>query len=332
MSFFNAHLSFLYFVTYKTPLLRTKLFTNLFFCDMLSYKDRKLQEGDFMEFAKERIFVRQAVRGTLGSNKPGDIRYTLRTLDSRMFYIISGNGEVTIEDTTYSLYPGSVVLFKAGTPYMWNVTEMQFYILNFDYTYKYSDIKGTFHPIHTENFPEAECLDCGSILDEPMLNTPIVVRAASNLEALFKLTVEEYGVGGKYSEELISNAVKTLIYSVLKYKCEGTRAAEEKGSQLVRDIISYIGENLNADISNTTIAEKFHFNASYINRVFKKHTGTTLHEYILSVRIDVAAEKLRSESTSVSEIAKFTGFSGAVHFTKAFRKRMGMSPTDYRNM
>ncbi len=285
-----------------------------------------------MELENAKLFVRQAVRGVFGGNKPMDIRYTLRTLDSRLFYIISGKGEVTIEGTVYSLSPGSVVLFKAGTPYMWNVTEMQFYIVNFDYSDKFSHEAGAFHPIHAENFNESECFDCGEITDETRLNSPTVLRTTSNLEPLFKMIAAEHGVGGKYSRELISNAAKTLIYAILRYESEGHTTSIEKSAPLVRDIISFIGENMDADISNSTIAEKFHFNASYINRVFKKHTGTTLHEYIIGVRIDAAAEKLRSESTSVSEIAKLTGFSGAVHFTKAFKKRMGISPTEYRNM
>ena len=298
---------------------------------MLSYTGTRLCGGDIMEFAKERIFVRQAVRGTLGSNKPMDIRYTLRTVDSRLLYIISGMGEVTIGDTVYSLSPGSIVLFRAGTPYMWNITEMQFFIINFDYSEAFSDNTATFHPIHAENFCESQCFDCGDITDEVRLNSPIVLRTVQNLEPLFRLIVAEYGVGGKYSGELISNAVKTLIYAVLRYDSERLSSCVDKSMPLVRNIIGYIGENFGSDISNEDIAKRFHFNPSYINRVFKKHTGTTLHEYIIGVRIEAAAEKLRSESTSISEIAKLTGFSGSVHFTKAFKKRMGVNPTGYRN-
>ena len=331
MSFFNTELSFLYFVCTKNSVLRRKYFTNLFFCDML-FLQILCVRGDDVQFSCEKIFVRQAVRGTLGSYKTGDVSFPLRTMDSRLFYIISGSGEITVDGVVYSIYPGTVVLFKAGTTYMWNVAEVQLFIINFDYSDAFSHNKGTFHPIHTENFPENDFFDCGTIQDEPGLNFPIVLHRADVLEPLFKMTVAEYGVGGKYSAELISNAVKTLIYAVLRYECEGIVSDEEKSTPLVREIIGFIGENLCSDISNSVIAEKFHFNASYINRVFKKHTGTTLHEYILSMRISAAAEKLRSESTAVSEIAKLTGFSGAVHFTKAFRKRMGMSPTEYRNM
>lgn len=284
-----------------------------------------------MEFAKERIFVRQAIRGTLGSNKPMDIRYTLRTVDSRLLYIISGKGEVTADGKVYSLSPGSTVLFKAGTPYMWNVTEMQFFIINFDYSDRFSDKTSPFHPIHAENFSETQCFDCGEITDEVRLNFPIVLKSVQNLEPLFRLAVAEFGVGGKYSGELISNAVKTLIYAMLCYDNERQSSWVDKSMPLVRNIIGYIGENFNSNISNEDIAKKFHFNPSYINRVFKKHTGTTLHEYVIGVRIEAAAEKLRSESTSISEIAKLTGFSGAVHFTKAFKKRMGINPTEYRN-
>lgn len=285
-----------------------------------------------MEFDRERIFVRQAVRGTLESSKASDIRYTLRSYDSRLLYVISGSGTVCADTEVYELSPGSVILFKAGTPYMWNVTEMQFFIINFDYSDRFSHIKGTYHPLHAENFRESDCFDCGTITDRPRLESPIVLKGVQNLEPLFRLAVTEYGVSGEYSEEVTSSAVKTLIYSVLRYESEGRITDMRKGTPLVRNVIDYIGENIGSDISNRSIAEHFHFNASYINRVFKKHTGTTLHEFILVMRIDAAAEKLRSQSTSISEIAKLTGFSGAVHFTKAFRKRMGMTPSEYRNM
>ena len=277
-------------------------------------------------------FVRQAVRGTLDSNKSGDIHNTLKTVDSRIFYIISGSGKITVGGCTYRLSPGSTVIFKAGTEYFWNEAEMQLYIINFDYSSLFSDIKETFHPFHSENFPEKLLMDCGEISDEPLLEFPVILNCASALEPIFKLMTTEYSIGGKYSGRFLSNAVKTLIYAILRLSQERSDGEREKSSPVVREIIEYIDENLPDDISNSTIAERFHFNASYINRVFKKHTGSTLHEYIISRRIDTAAEKLRSENISVSEIAKLTGFSGAVHFTKAFRKKMGMTPTDYRNM
>ena len=284
-----------------------------------------------MELSRELPFVRQAVRGTLSESKAADIHYTLRTVDSRIFHIISGTGEITAEGKTYTLCKGSTVIFGAGTPYIWNVSEMQFYIINFDYSSKFSDITATFHPFHEENFPENQKMDCGEISDEPILNSPIVLQNASSLEPLFRMIVTEYSVGGRYSGRFLSNAVKALIYAILKLATEKERADEEKSAPLVRSVIEYVGENLGEDLSNAEIAKKFHFNASYINRIFKKHTGTTLHDYILERRINLAAEKLRSEVLSVSEIARLTGFSGAVHFSKAFRKRMGMSPSDYRN-
>ena len=285
-----------------------------------------------MELSREQPFVRQAVRGTLSDCKASDIHYTLRTVDSRIFYVISGKGEMTAGGKTYSLCRGSTVIFGAGTPYIWNVSEMQFYIINFDYSSEFSHITSTFHPFHEENFPENQKMDCGEISDEPLLNSPIVLQNASSLEPLFRMIVTEYSVGGSYSGSFLSNAVKALIYAILKLATEKERADEEKSTPLVRSVIEYVGENLDKPLTNTDIAEKFHFNASYINRIFKKHTGATLHDYIIEKRINSAAEKLRSEGLSVSEIARLTGFSGVVHFSKAFRKRMGMSPSEYRNM
>ncbi|MBO7292801.1 MAG: helix-turn-helix transcriptional regulator [Clostridia bacterium] len=69
-----------------------------------------------------------------------------------------------------------------------------------------------------------------------------------------------------------------------------------------------------AYIRSRDIADYFHFNPTYIGRVFKSHTGFTLRTFIVDYRINRAKEILRTQETSVGETAAAVGFTDVPHF------------------
>ena len=72
---------------------------------------------------------------------------------------------------------------------------------------------------------------------------------------------------------------------------------------------------------------KFHF-----LRVFKEITGKTPIEYRNKIRFDHAAEMLADTEIPINEIAQRVGFSSNIYFCDAFRKKMGLSPSQYRKL
>ena len=71
---------------------------------------------------------------------------------------------------------------------------------------------------------------------------------------------------------------------------------------------------------------KFHF-----LRVFKSITGTTPISYLNGIRLAHAEELLEDNTLTVAEISRRTGFSSQRYFTDAFKKRSGLSPSEYRD-
>jgi AraC family transcriptional regulator len=65
-------------------------------------------------------------------------------------------------------------------------------------------------------------------------------------------------------------------------------------------------------------------------RAFKASVGQTPHQYVLAQRIDRAQHLLRSSRRPVADIWRITGFSTASHFAAAFRRRVGCTPTEWR--
>ena len=101
--------------------------------------------------------------------------------------------------------------------------------------------------------------------------------------------------------------------------------------KIVSDIISYINMNYESPVSNEDIAEKFHFNSAYLNRVFRKNTGRSIHEFLVNCRIVAAKEMLCSQDVAIGEVAEKSGFSSVYHFTKTFKQKTGFTPSEYRN-
>jgi len=79
-------------------------------------------------------------------------------------------------------------------------------------------------------------------------------------------------------------------------------------------------------------AERLFLSPNYLGDLLKKETGKSALEHIQLKMIDVAKEKIYDSSKSISDIAYELGFKYPQHFTRMFKKSVGMSPNEYRNL
>ena len=80
------------------------------------------------------------------------------------------------------------------------------------------------------------------------------------------------------------------------------------------------------------LAEELHVDKSYLLRTFKEVTGSTPLQYHNHVRCEAAKELLTRPELSVSYIAGAVGYASASHFTQIFRRLVGCTPSEYRNL
>lgn len=98
--------------------------------------------------------------------------------------------------------------------------------------------------------------------------------------------------------------------------------------QQVADILSYINQNIKQTLTIEELSEQFFLSPSYLCRIFKSATGTTINKYITAKRITIA-KSLLSEGYSVNEACEECGFNDYSNFLKAFTKAVGISPKKY---
>ena len=121
------------------------------------------------------------------------------------------------------------------------------------------------------------------------------------------------------------DAYLSVIYELLHQLFADKEPPPDRLSQ----IRSYIDYNYMDEISVDGLTSKFGFERSYLYRMFKKKYGVGVKEYIISVRAERAKQFLLSGRT-VSETAYLVGYRDEFNFSRAFKKVVGMSPSDYK--
>ncbi|MDY3250831.1 MAG: AraC family transcriptional regulator [Candidatus Choladocola sp.] len=100
----------------------------------------------------------------------------------------------------------------------------------------------------------------------------------------------------------------------------------------ITEIIAYINQNYEKEISIEELASKFAVSSRYIRKCFREETGVSCQKYICTLRISRAKELLWYTSKTATEIALETGFGSSQYFCRVFSQYTEMTPMEYRNL
>ena len=105
----------------------------------------------------------------------------------------------------------------------------------------------------------------------------------------------------------------------------------EDDSRRVLRVKNYINENYMYEIKLKTLAGLANMSESAFSRFFKLHTGRTLSDYIIDIRMGYATRMLIDTTDSVSEICFNCGYNNLSNFNRIFKRKKGCSPTEFRD-
>lgn len=134
----------------------------------------------------------------------------------------------------------------------------------------------------------------------------------------------------QFGDSILSKALFTqfMVY-INRIFLKSSTAPDQKSyssDSQVEQLLKYINRNLSENLSIDHLAERFFFSKYHMMRKFKKETGYTIHNYIISKRL-LRARSLIAQGTPVMKAAMQSGFQDYTAFVRAYKKQFGTVPT-----
>lgn len=129
----------------------------------------------------------------------------------------------------------------------------------------------------------------------------------------------------------LTEALLLFIRSVSQNKPESETAKEPEMKQRFWPILQYIHVHYASRLSLESVAAHFHVSAPYISRVFKQYTSKSFLSYLHHLRIEAAANLLKSTNMMITDIAVETGFESLRTFSRVFYNLKRLTPSEFRS-
>lgn len=151
------------------------------------------------------------------------------------------------------------------------------------------------------------------------------------LVAALHIETEAGAPTGRLFGQSLASAL--VVYLAQRYSTSPPKFSAHRGgmpSARLKRVLDYIGAKLDEDLSLLVLANVVGMNLYYFARLFKQSTGLSPHRYVLEQRVARAKQLLHTPEMTVLEAGVRTGFGDQGHFTKVFRRFVGVTPTKFR--
>ncbi len=224
-----------------------------------------------------------------------------------LYYITSGKGIVTIDGVSFVVSKGQSFLSFPFSNVCIEPHKGQ------DWSYQWIEFRG---------------LEAAWLISQTMFSKKNPVVDAIPVENFEK----HFEINECYSDSVFSQCrangklIQLLSYYLEHFPC--------KTSETVNYAITaqrFIERNYrNPDFTVQSVADHIKIDRTYLYRLFKEETGTSIIHYINNCRISKAATLLTDENTSIKDVAFSVGFTDQMYFSKVFKKLKKQTPTEYR--
>ena len=125
--------------------------------------------------------------------------------------------------------------------------------------------------------------------------------------------------------------MQAVLYRILAFHLGDAKEAPDRASDTATKIKSFIDNHYEENLRIDDIAKKFGYSRSHLYKIFKDSYGTSVMDYLLSVRIEKSKLLLQEKAEcTVSEAAYAVGFNDPLYFSRAFHERVGTSPSLFK--
>lgn len=225
----------------------------------------------------------------------------------QILYVKSGSARVYINDQTFPASPASFFLFKP-------LEQHEFYadrggISTFEMKFDIAD------PALHERLSN---LDRVLAVDGP------------HTERILSALVFEADRDDELAPLSCQALFTELVIHLFRCQEKADAAASPGVPAPLRQVLRYMRSHYRENISLEELAAVIHVEKTYFIKTFKKHIGATPIFFLQRLKIEKAATLILNSDMSITGISDFLGFKSIHHFSNAFKKHTGFSPTAYK--
>jgi len=228
----------------------------------------------------------------------------------QIIYIIKGKGTFSSAGTTWDVSPGSMLMVLPGLKHWYKPAEET------GWSEYWVGFKGSyFDKLAREGLLSAE---------RPFFD----IGHYDYLITVFNRIFDEVRSQKPLYQMKACTGVLTLIAEALAR----TRRREQPDiyRKIVEQAKSLMETNIDGAVNLPSIASQIGISTSRLNEVFKQFTSMTPYQYYIQIKIHKAAELLGEENISVKEAAWRMGFDDQYYFSRLFKHKTGIAPSDWK--
>ena len=246
-----------------------------------------------------------------------------------IYYSISGGKQFLIDNRFYDFRPGDIFFINQYESH---------YLSQIDYV-THERIVLSIYPDYLKRFSteQTDLNYCFTYRDTAFGHK---LSLSSEERKRFLYYMHKLSEKKEFGQDILDQAafleLMTFLNRIFLVRCEEDQALEisreEKTggahSGQIDAILSYVNQHLTEELTIQKLSAHFYLSSSYLCKIFKDETGTTINRYITAKRIS-RAKALLAEGYSVMETYAMCGFQDYSNFLKAFTKAVGISPKKY---
>lgn len=109
----------------------------------------------------------------------------------------------------------------------------------------------------------------------------------------------------------------------------GDPAKNTRSKKLLKEAIQYICQNYAEDLTVQKIASRLYVSSSYLRKVFANELNSSVVSILEEVRLNAACDLLQKNAYYIADIAEMIGYHNPSYFTKVFKAKFGITPSEY---
>ncbi|WP_036645705.1 helix-turn-helix domain-containing protein [Paenibacillus sp. oral taxon 786] len=231
-----------------------------------------------------------------------------RTLDiDKMLYVVNGVVTLCEEGIDYAIASNQVFFLKHRCRH-WGKTEIEPGTKWFWVSFKPFQFKKG--------------------VEQYALPKQITVSSPAHLTTTLNTMLHLFNSSEPFKKERLNGYLYYILYQLLVQQVNNR--SDKKAKTITDQVKNLLYEHLESPFSSQFIEESLNMNYSYIGRMFKSVTGTSINRYFNELKIQKATELMLLDTLNISKISESLGYPNPYYFSRVFKQVTGVSPKEYR--